>query len=438
MINTASGTIDSYINPEYITATYDDDQNTTTAEKSWPDVYQRYASSTKRIDDGVGDIMQLLKDLKIDDQTLVVFTSDNGSSIESYLPAAFSPVFFGSNGPFDGIKRDCWEGGLRVPSIAYWKNKIKPGTLIKNASMLTDWMATFADMAQVPAPARIDGVSLMPSLIGQGNQKTSNIYVEYFEGGKTPDFKEFDASHRNRKRNQMQMLRINQYVGVRYNIQSADDDFEIYDVLLDPKQTQNLANRAAFKNLANTFKDKALQMRKSDTEAKRPYDNTPIPAVNNEANLFKKGLDWKFYTGSYVYTSFMDNKNPQSKGHIATLSLPHTVKKAGIVTYEGYIEILEEGKYDFSFQINGKAFVRLHSAVLFDADFGYKAHQLLTQTMYLKKGFHPIKISTLHHVGTKMDIKFLWKQATTNNFQPIENIIYTPKSEKKVAAKFKK
>ena len=438
MINTASGTIDSYINPEYITAMYDDDENAATPEKSWPDVYKRYASSTKRIDDGVGDIMQLLKDLKIDDNTLVIFTSDNGSSIESYLPAAFLPTFFGSNGPFDGIKRDCWEGGLRVPSIAYWKNKIKPGIVIKQASMLTDWMATFADMAQVPVPARIDGVSLMPNLTGKGDQKASKIYVEYFEGGKTPDFKEFDASHRNRKRNQMQMLRINQYVGVRYNIQSADDDFEIYDMLLDSKQTQNLAKLTAFKNLGNIFKDKALQMRISDAEAKRPYDHVLIPSVSNEVSQFKKGMNWRFYAGNYTYTSFMDDKKPQAKGRVASMNLPNAVKKEGIVIYEGYIQIMEDGKYDFSFQISGKAFVRLHDAILFDADYGYKSNQPLSQTVYLKKGFHPIKISSIQQSVLKTDIQFMWKHQTSDGFQPVQNIIYTHKMEKKAAVFFKK
>ncbi len=124
MINTASGTPDSYIHPDYANATYDHDKNQATPEVAWPDVYRRYATLCRRIDDGVGDIMQLLKDLKIDQNTLVVFTSDNGPSIESYLKEDYEPVFFNSFGPFDGIKRDVWEGGVRMPTLVQW-----PGTV---------------------------------------------------------------------------------------------------------------------------------------------------------------------------------------------------------------------------------------------------------------------------------------------------------------------
>src|SRR5690606_38069180 len=118
MINTASGTVDSYMYPQYARATYDDDNNAATPEVSWPDTYKRYASVNCRIDEQVADILQLLKDLKIDDNTLVVFTSDNGTSAESYLPEPYKPDFFNGFGPFDGIKRDLYEGGVRVPAIA--------------------------------------------------------------------------------------------------------------------------------------------------------------------------------------------------------------------------------------------------------------------------------------------------------------------------------
>src|SRR5699024_6272852 len=83
-INTASGEVDSYVYPEYDKATYDHDDNPDTPEVEWPETYKRYATSNRRIDDAVGDIMQLLKDLNIDENTLVVYTSDNGVSAETY------------------------------------------------------------------------------------------------------------------------------------------------------------------------------------------------------------------------------------------------------------------------------------------------------------------------------------------------------------------
>ena len=116
MINTASGKVDSWVHPDYVNATWDDDNNPATPEVTWPDTYKRQATIVRRIDSEVGDLIQLFKDLRIDSNTLIVFTSDNGPSNESYLPKNFvpnNPDFFNSFGPFDGIKRDCWEGGTK-------------------------------------------------------------------------------------------------------------------------------------------------------------------------------------------------------------------------------------------------------------------------------------------------------------------------------------
>ena len=97
MINTASGKVDSWMHPDYANATYDDDGKKATPQIPWPDVYKRYATDTRRIDHAVGDILQLLKDLDIDDNTMVVFTSDNGPSIESYIDGEpIVPTFFKS------------------------------------------------------------------------------------------------------------------------------------------------------------------------------------------------------------------------------------------------------------------------------------------------------------------------------------------------------
>lgn len=142
MINTAIGQPDSWTHPDYVNATYDDDQNATTKEKPWPDTYKRFATSTRRIDDEVGDILQLLKDLKIDSNTLVVFSSDNGPSIESYLPKPFvryEANFFGSFGPFDGIKRDVLNGGMRMPAIVKWPGHIPANNIISSPYPLIGW-----------------------------------------------------------------------------------------------------------------------------------------------------------------------------------------------------------------------------------------------------------------------------------------------------------
>jgi arylsulfatase A-like enzyme len=392
MINTASGTPDSYVYPAFANATFDDDKNPATPEVPWPDTYKRYATAVQRIDAAVGDIRQLLQDLHIADNTLIVFTSDNGPSIESYLPASFvpnHPAFFGSYGPFDGIKRDCWEGGLRMPTIAIWPKHIKAGTVVNTPSMLSDWPATFADVAHLPAPARFDGVSLLPSLTGTGRQEKSLVYVEYFESGRTPTFKEFEASRRGKLRKQMQAIRLDSLVGVRYDIQSSADDFEIYNVLKDPKETSNLAKMTGYAAIQSTMKDKVLQVRRPDAEAPRPYDNDAIPAVGDVKNI-TPGLVWIYYKGTFPWVSKPGNVAPDQSGISTNLSTKS--RNHGLTLFKGYIHIPVDGRYTFIFSANSKAYIRLHEATLIDADFGYQPGKERTQTANLKAGLHPVSI----------------------------------------------
>lgn len=422
MINTASGTVDSYVYPEYANATYDNDHNSSTAEVSWPDTYKRYATATRRIDDAVGDLLQLLRDLKIDKNTLVVFTSDNGPSIESYLPSSFAPnhpTFFSSYGPFDGIKRDCWEGGVRMPSIAAWPGHIPSGKIINSPSMLSDWLATFADVAHIPAPARTDGISLLPSLTGKGKQQNSLVYVEYFEEGNTPNFKEFEASRRGRKRNQMQIIRMKNLVGVRYNIKSADDDFEIYDAVKDPKQTKDLSSLPGFDKIQKQMKEKVLQARRVDSEAKRPYDDALIPGVVVNKKL-TKGLRWKFFAGDFPYVISVNGMKTQSSGTTNTISGTEGNQEKGMLLYETYIQIPEDGQYNFLFQTSDKAFVRLHEGTLFDADFGYQPNTTIEQSVFLKKGYHPVTIYLLKEPGKKNSVQFQWKRSDNSEWKPLD------------------
>lgn len=411
MINTAEGSIDSYMYQEYANATYDDDKNPQTPEKAWPETYKRYATATRRIDDAIGDIMQLLADLKIDDNTLVIFTSDNGPSIESYLPASYvpnHPTFFESYGPFDGIKRDCWEGGLRVPTIAAWPGHINAGKIITTPSMLSDWMATFADAAHIRPPARTDGASLMPALTGKGKQQPGLVYSEYFEVGKTPDFKEFEASRRGRKRDQMQMIRMGNLVGVRYQITSADDNFEIYDVVKDPKESINLALKPGFEGVQAQMKAKVLQLRHADKEAPRPYDSVAIPASKVPGKLHA-GFGWQFYPGNFPWVISEKGLKADEKGTCNNISGKEASDKKGMICYEGFIKIPVDGKYVFSLQTTGKAYLRLHEATLIDEDFGYASGIQLTQYANLKAGLHPVKLYYLNTANTSPDIQLRLK-----------------------------
>lgn len=385
MINTASGTPDSWIDPKYKNATYDDDDNPATPEVAWPDIYKRYATITKRIDEQVHDVVQLLKDLHIEQNTLVVFTSDNGPSIESYIKnEPFRANFFESFGPYDGIKRDVWEGGVREPTIAYWPGHIKPGLKITNPSMSYDWMPTFTDVAGYKGPVRSDGVSLLPELTGKGKQSKSQIYVEYYHQGKTPDYLEFTPAHRGRERGQMQMIRLGDTVAIRYNIKSPNDDFELYKINEDPKQAHDLNKSENLKDLQTYLKGRVLQMRMPDTSAPRPYDDLLIPS--NPINPNKRGWCRITYNNQVPWISAPEDGQVKE---VKNLNM-HDFNEASAY-YDAYLQIPSSGHYTFKMKAQGKAFLRVHDIAALDEDYNYIGQEKQV-TLNLTKGFHHIRL----------------------------------------------
>jgi hypothetical protein len=409
MINTASCTVDSYIYPEYKTATYDHDKDPATPEVNWPETYQRYASAVRRIDDGVGDLIKLLEDLGISDNTLIVFTSDNGPADEDYLPrpryVQATPDFFNSFGPFDGIKRDTWEGGVREPTIVNWPARIPGRRVIDEPSAMYDWMSTLADAAGIAAPARTDGVSLLPLLTGERASVEHPIYVEYFEGRKTPDYPEFLRSHAGRRRNQMQMIRLGDLAGVRYDIQSAGDPFEIYNVVRDPQEAHNLAGDPAYQGMQASMQRYALQNRRPDSDAPRPYDSALIPAV--EPQTLKPGLHWSAYGGSFPWVSDVSRLTPSAQGAAAQPDLS-VMTSAGMLVYNGVIRVPADGEYEFSAQGDAPFIIRLHEALLVDASYGYAPGQRISARTMLKAGFHPVRISLLKRTGSEQGFQIQW------------------------------
>ncbi|WP_025763484.1 sulfatase-like hydrolase/transferase [Dyadobacter tibetensis] len=410
MINTASGTPDSYIHPDYMNATYDHDGDPATAEQAWPETYKRYATLCRRIDDGIGDIFKLLKDLKIDENTMVVFTSDNGPSLESYLPESYvnySPTFFNSFGPFDGIKRDVWEGGVRMPTLVSWPAKIKGRQVIDKPSASYDWLATFAHAAKLPIPARVDGVSLLPQLTGEGSSQDSQIYIEYAQNGKTPNFQEFSANHRDRKRNQMQKIRKGDYVGVRYNITSADDDFEIYNVVTDPQETNNLAGDPAQSQLQRYFKDEVLRLRRIDEAAPRPYDKALVPSVT--AGRLSTGLKWSHQAGAFPWLSGEDLTQVTEQGVMEQIDLSSIKTQAGMVLLTGYIQVPADGAYHFKAEGKDAFLMRIHKSIVLDASYGYQAGQSVEGSIMLQKGMHPVSIRYHADKNHPAQLKMMWK-----------------------------
>ena len=149
------------------------------AKMDWPDQDKGQAAMITRLDSYVGRMMDRLKELELAENTLVIFTSDNGPHNESkHDLTRFDPA-----GPYTGIKRSLTDGGIRVPFIAWWPGRVQPGES-DHVGYFPDWFPTAAELAQVEMPEGLDGISLVPSLIGEGEQKEHEfLYWEFHEGG---------------------------------------------------------------------------------------------------------------------------------------------------------------------------------------------------------------------------------------------------------------
>jgi arylsulfatase A-like enzyme len=144
--------------------------------KDWTESEKGYAAMITYLDKEVGKIISKLKALGIDENTLVIFTSDNGGD----APDSF---YAECNQPFRGHKRDLYEGGIRVPFIARWPGKIQSGTETKHISAFWDFMPTVCELAGVKSPENTDGISYLPALLGQPQQKHDLLYFEFHEQG---------------------------------------------------------------------------------------------------------------------------------------------------------------------------------------------------------------------------------------------------------------
>ncbi|MCA1901921.1 MAG: arylsulfatase [Candidatus Hydrogenedens sp.] len=189
------------------------------SDRPWPQQQKNHAGMITRLDDSVGKIMALLKELGLDQKTVVLFSSDNGPHKEG----GADPEFFKSSGPFKGYKRALYDGGIRVPFIVRWKDKITAGSKCDVPCAFWDVLPTFAELAGAQVPKGIDGISLVPLLYGQDNSAFKNrpLYWEFYEQG----FK--------------QAMRIDNWKLVK---NSMDSPPELYDLNVDKGETNNLAS----------------------------------------------------------------------------------------------------------------------------------------------------------------------------------------------------
>jgi uncharacterized sulfatase len=151
------------------------------ADKPWTAPQKGHAAKIERMDRDVGRLVAKIAELGLAENTLVIFTSDNGAHHEG----GFDPEFFKASGPLRGIKRAMYEGGIRVPTIAYWPGKITPGRVSDHVGYFGDFMATAADLAGVAAPEGIDSISFLPELLGRSAEQKihTQLYWEFHEGG---------------------------------------------------------------------------------------------------------------------------------------------------------------------------------------------------------------------------------------------------------------
>ena len=189
------------------------------ANEAFPDVQKAFAASITYLDAHVGKVLAKLRELKLDDNTLVVFTSDNGPHAEG----GNDPAYFNSNGGLLGIKRDLYEGGIRVPMLARWPGNIKAGAVSNHPSAFWDFLPTACEVAGVPLPTGIDGLSYLPTLLGKGTQSQHPyLYWEFHEQGRK------------------QAVRQGNYKLV-YLLK--DNRMELYDLSRDPAEQHDIADR---------------------------------------------------------------------------------------------------------------------------------------------------------------------------------------------------
>jgi arylsulfatase len=175
-----------------------------------------YAAMITRMDRDVGRLMDLVAELGLDEDTMFVFTSDNGPS----WVGGVDFEFFESQGGLRGRKAQLWEGGIRVPTIARWRGKIAEGSVAGMPSALWDWLPTITEIAGAQTPLDIDGISLAPTLLGRPRDQEAHeyLYWEYIGG---------------------QAVRMADWKGIRL---SPDQDLELYDLGADPSETTNVAS----------------------------------------------------------------------------------------------------------------------------------------------------------------------------------------------------
>ena len=190
-------------------------------ELAWPVAQKGHAAMITRMDRDIGVLLNTLIKLGLDENTIIMFSSDNGPHKEG----GFDPDFNYSSGKLKGIKRNLYEGGIRVPMIARWPGHIQPGSVTNHMSAFWDVLPTCAHLAGVAQPGNIDGLSFLPTLLGKTTEQQQHdfLYWEFHEG----QYSKVAA-------------RMGDWKAVQLTPQSP---VELYDLKNDSEETNNIASQ---------------------------------------------------------------------------------------------------------------------------------------------------------------------------------------------------
>jgi arylsulfatase len=184
-----------------------------------------YAAMISFMDRQVGRIMRLLKELNLDDNTVVFFTSDNGTT---YLKGQVDYEFFNSVGQLRGLKGSLYEGGIRVPLIVRWPGKIKPGAVSDHLAAHYDALATIAHIVGAKVPDDTDGISFLPTLLSQRDQQRKHDYLFW-------DFAGYGGQL---------AIRMGKWKGIKRDLRkNPDAPLQLYNLKNDLSEKDNIAQR---------------------------------------------------------------------------------------------------------------------------------------------------------------------------------------------------
>jgi arylsulfatase A-like enzyme len=199
-------------------------------DKPWSKKARVTAAMVSMVDRQVGEVLALLKELGLDKNTIVFFTSDNGAAerFDGELDCS---------GPLRGRKRDMYEGGLRAPLIVRWPDRIAPGRVSGHLCYFPDVLPTLAELAGAPVPAGIDGLSFIPELLGPGTAGREQAAHDYLYW----EWHQYNWGQRRLvEGGLMQATRMGKWKAVRH---SADQPVELYDLSSDVGETRNVAGK---------------------------------------------------------------------------------------------------------------------------------------------------------------------------------------------------